>query len=283
MMISSSDRRFRGNNFNGRNYRISTSTVQQRMVRNIDLAEAIIFYGRDALFDKNKDDAGDDDCSFLPGVENLLQECVRDDTKVLAILDSSSSEQQQQQEEELSSLLSSSDATVHVRAETQPPPNPRDLWEAIHDIVVKPKGFGGSSGFGTKAADPERNPLPRHCVVFCHTEDQVRAARYAGMRALCLTDNDLADAVMFDGCWETVCIDDVATPGSFWLNPSHPRDDVMNAVDPETVMAEYENNNNSNVRGREELSSGGGGDVDDENEDLSDDQLAAILADMDSL
>ena len=48
-----------------------------KMVRNIDLAEAIIFYGDESLFD------GD---SLLDGVEYLTEECERDDTAVLAIV-----------------------------------------------------------------------------------------------------------------------------------------------------------------------------------------------------
>jgi beta-phosphoglucomutase-like phosphatase (HAD superfamily) len=193
------------------------SSSAMMMVRNIDLAEAIIFYGHGSLFqDRNE---------LLPGVEYLLQECERDDTVVLAIL-------------ETTTIFSNLPSTIQVRPETQAPPNPRDLWEAIHSLQVQPKGFGGSSGFGTKAADPERPPLPQHCVVLCHNEDQCRAARYAGMRVLCLTDNDLADGILLD--WESICMDDIATPGSFWLNPPHPRDDESNGVDPELVMETYE-------------------------------------------
>jgi hypothetical protein len=239
-----------------------------KMVRNIDLAEAIIFYGQESLFQ--------DEANFQPGVDNLIQESLRDETAVVAILEADDTAATKMSEEH-QALLKSNRGAIQVRWATQPAPNPRDLWESIHEILVQPKGFGGSSGFGTKAADPERNPLPKHCVVLCHTEDQCRAARYTGMRVLCLTDNGLADGIMFDGSWESIYVDDIATPGSFWLNPPHPRDDEGNKVDPESLMLEIENDDDDDddtISGRQ--------DKGDEAE-LSDDQLAAILADMDPL
>lgn len=226
------------------------------MVRNIDLAEAIIFYGEDSLFQGHE---------FLAGVEYLIEECQRDETAVLAILPSSSTQ---------SHLLPK---TVNIHPQTRAPPNPRDLWEAINSVEVQPKGFGGSSGFGRKAADPERPPLPIHCVTLCHTEDQCRAARYVGMRALCLTDNGLADGIMMDDSWESICMDDIATPGSFWLNPPHPKDDEGNRIDLDTVIDGYEQ------EGSDGTSDPKSSLQDNEGDDLSDDQLAALLADIDSL
>lgn len=231
--------------------------VRRNMVRNIDLAEAIVFYGRESLFDEEQ--------ILLPGVEYLLNECERDDTVPLALLDDGG----------INDFLPS---TLKTRVSSQPPPNPRDLWEAIHSTVVKPKGFGGSSGFGTKAADPERAPLPQHTVVLATTEDQCRAARYAGMRVICTTDNDLADAVTD---WESICMDDISTPGSFWLNPPHPRDDESNSVEPTTIMTYYEAAEEKNG---DIISSVQNTDRDDDNgSEMSDDELAAILADMDPL
>jgi len=146
---------------------------------------------------------------------------------------------------------------------------------------VQPKGFGGSSGFGRKAADPERSPLTKHCVVLCYTIDQCRAARYAGMRVLCLTDNPLADAIIDDD-WESITMDDIATPGSFWLNPPHPKDDDGNAVDPDTVILAYEQNHKaqsthseSNEEQREVYIP--------TQDELDDDYLASVLADIDPL
>jgi murein endopeptidase len=51
-------------------------------------------------------------------------------------------------------------------------------------------------------------------------------------------NNDLADAVV-DG-WDEITVDDVATPGSFWLNPPHPKDDEGNRVDVYELMDYYE-------------------------------------------
>ena len=248
------------------------------MVRNIDLAEAIVFYGKESLFEGSSNDK-----KLLPGVKYLVEECKRDDTAVLAILEDDGDDDvgggdDDQGGDGESSLLPS---LIKVCSETQAPPNPRDLWEAIHSVVVQPKGFGGSSGFGTKAADPERAPLPKHCVVLCHTEDQCRAARFCGTRVLCLTNNDLADAVLFDGTWESICMDDVATPGSFWLNPPHPRDDDSNAVDPEAIIHAMENlaDDDGTLQG----GSSKDNDSASDGEDFSDDQLAAMLADIDPL
>jgi hypothetical protein len=227
------------------------------MVRNIDLVEALIFYGEDSLFQG--------DGELLSGVKYLVDECQRDETVVLAILPPSAQNRHP-----------ALPKAIHVHLEMQAPPNPRDLWEAIHSVEVHPKGFGGSSGFGTKAADPERPPVPKHCVALCHTEDQCRAARYVGMRVLCLTDNALADAVMMDDCWESICMDDIATPGSFWLNPPHPKDDDGNAIDIEAEIDAYENEDEDGSGGPWALAK-------DDNGDLSDHQLAAMLADIDPL
>jgi hypothetical protein len=218
----------------------------------------------------------DDDASspsLLEGVSNLLDECRRDDTAVIALVEQESINQ---------GWISCTKKYpyLHVIPITSPPPNPKDLWTAIHEKIppIQPKGFGGSSGFGIKAADPERAPLPRHCVVLCSTENQCRAARYCGMRVVCRTDNALADAVVDD--WSSLYMDDIATPGSYWLNPPHPRDDNSNAVDVEVVILAYG-----------DAVVGGGSDENQpivlptafSDEDLSDAELAKMLADIDPL
>jgi beta-phosphoglucomutase-like phosphatase (HAD superfamily) len=230
-----------------------------------------------------------DSTNLLPGVENLVIDCQRDGTIVLAILE--------EQDETLTTVTTDAlPKTIQVHLQvllsTQPPPNPRDVWEAIHNSSsIQPKGFGGSSGFGTKTADPERVPLPQRTVVLCDTIDKCRAARYAGMRVVCRissspesdNDNDLADA-MVDG-WDDISVDDIATPGSFWLNPPHPKDDEGNAVDPHAVMLAYEQqqqqgNDPASSKIETHLM------LQEEKEDdpiMNDDQLAAILADMDPL
>lgn len=255
------------------------------MVRNIDLVEALIFYGADSIFMKrNDEDANDDDSTgasetttwlLLPGVEALVEECRRDDTAVLAIVEDDDTDVQRRLQDLSQQFNSNSNKDTILfrsRRQTAPAPNPRDLYESIQAVEIQPKGFGGSSGFGSKAPDPRRTPLPKHCVVLCSTEDQCRAARYMGMRVLCLTDNALADAVIDDGdFWANIYMDDIATPGSFWLNPPHPRDDEGNGVDPLLVMERCE---------REGVVAGA--DTTEEDE-ANDDYLATILADMDPL
>jgi hypothetical protein len=40
------------------------------------------------------------------------------------------------------------------------------------------------------------------------------------MRVICLQDNAVSDAVV-DSLEEIISLDDIATLGSFWLNPPH--------------------------------------------------------------
>lgn len=208
------------------------------MVRNIDLPELLIFYGRQSMRGE--------------GLESLLDECRNTDTAVLCILDISSDDD------------GSLPDGVSTRTATQPPPNPRDLWEALQSVQVQPRPFGGSSGFGRTPADPVREPLPSRTVVFCSSREETQAARACGIRVIALEDNDLADAVIEE---IDLYLDDIATPGSFWLNPPHPRDDEGNRVDPEDVINVME----KTTRGTEEE-----GIQDDESRDDFD----AILADM---
>ena len=71
------------------------------------------------------------------------------------------------------------------------------------------------------------------------------------MRVLCLSDNSIADGVMNFGdyddtstvprnFWESITVDDIATPGSFWLNPPQPKDDEGNGVDVLSIIEEYD-------------------------------------------
>ena len=248
------------------------------MVRNIDLVETLIFYGTKSIYHQSDSD----ESTFLPGVEYLLEECKRDDTSVIAILDSNADKN------------SKADDSILFREETSPAPHPFDLWEAIHSIEVQPKGFGGSSGFGRKAADPERSPLPARCVVLCDTEEKCRAARFAGMRVLCLTNNDLADAVMnFDASdgdtsnlesyWDSITMDDITTPGSFWLNPPLPKDDEGNRVDVMAVIRSFESiEKESELQAEEESDDDDTSDIHNPDDD-DDEFLASVLMDMEPL
>lgn len=215
------------------------------MVRNIDLPEALIFYGEGILNDEDD------------GLQSLLQECKDTDTALISISG-----------DESTKVADFPDVTF--RPPTREAPNPKDLWEAIQSVVIQPRPFGGSAGFGSKLPDPERHPMPAHTVVFCQNVEQTRAARACGMRVLCFSDNDLADAIVDSFGFY---LDDIATPGSFWLNPPHPRDDEGNKVYVEDLIEEFETVEND--------------DADKEttpliakNDEMDDDELRRILADM---
>ncbi|VEU41396.1 unnamed protein product [Pseudo-nitzschia multistriata] len=256
------------------------------MVRNVDQVEALIFYGTNSIFyPKSKETKNQDTMAFLPGVEDLIEECKRDETAVLAILDDHGGTENLPRE-----------ADIVYSTETAPPPNPRDLWNTIHSIEISPKGFGGSSGFGQKAPDPERSPAPAHCVILCDTEDKCRAARFAGTRVLCLTENDLADGVMnigvysdstegLDCYWESIYMDDIAMPGSFWLNPPHPKDDEGNGVDVFSVIKSYDDVERKQQQQQKESTqqATNEGLADDINPEDNEGYLSAILMDMDPL
>eukprot|EP00545_Synedropsis_sp_CCMP1620_P001053 CAMPEP_0119004698 /NCGR_PEP_ID=MMETSP1176-20130426/1294_1 /TAXON_ID=265551 /ORGANISM="Synedropsis recta cf, Strain CCMP1620" /LENGTH=294 /DNA_ID=CAMNT_0006956433 /DNA_START=130 /DNA_END=1014 /DNA_ORIENTATION=- len=250
-----------------------------QMVRNIDLPEAIVFYGAQSLMDVETQEP-------LPGVEALLKECQEIDAAALLLLYDESSASSSS--ESSSSLRSSSQdkcikrlqekygtTTLSVHIDTDhPPPNPRALYEAIESTLIQPKGFGGSSGFGTKLAEPERNPLPKHVVVLAHTDDQCRAARFFGARVMSLVDNDFADGILLD--WSEIGVDDISTPGSYWLNPPPgSKDDEGNKVDMFEVMDACES---SNLDSDSEVLVSA-----TEDEVLSEEALNAILNDMDPL
>lgn len=220
------------------------------MVRNIDLPEAIVFYGQDVFHHQ-------DDGQLLPGVARLLQEC-RDIQTPVVILD-------------MTGDFNTMERTVSVydASSLPPPPNPRALYEVIQTLIVQPRGFGGSSGFGRKAADPPRIPLFQHTVVLCDSIEACRAARYVGARCISKLDNDLADAVVEE--WDEIAVDDIATPGSFWLNPPHPKDDEGNRVDIYQLM-DYDKVESKTIETESTPPFS-----------MGDDELSRILADLDTL
>jgi hypothetical protein len=222
------------------------------MVRNIDFPEALIFHETLKVGDSSHSIILEEDgITLKAGLLGILQECR--DVGTPAILIASN---------DPPSLVK--DYLQVFAATTDDDMTPaRALWETIHAITIQPAGFGGSSGFGRKMADPERSPLPKHTVVFCADLDVCRAARAVGMRVLCLQDNDLADAIIDD--YYNLYLEDVATPGSFWLNPPYARDDEGNKVDAELFITRQTD---------EDISYDG---------ELSAGYLQAILDDMDPL
>ena len=52
-------------------------------------------------------------------------------------------------------------------------------------------------------------------------------------------DADADATTDLDYYWESINMDDIAMPGSFWLNPPHPKDDEGNGVDVLSVIQSY--------------------------------------------
>jgi hypothetical protein len=248
------------------NHRSPLCFVRLSMVRNIDLPEALVFYGWNVFLD-------DDEATELrTGVQNLLDECKDVDTPIVVVVHADD----QKTKEVMIPIDLPSHVTIHSTS-ASPPPNPRALYESINALSIQPRSFGGSSGFGRRQWDePARPPLFKHVVVLCDCEEVCRAARYLGTRVLSLSDNDLADAVLFE--WdEIVSLEDIATPGSFWLNPPHPRDDDGNRVaDIQDVIDMYELGSSGDKRDPSFSSSPAA-------PTMTEDEMSRILADLDSL
>ncbi|KAK3249696.1 hypothetical protein CYMTET_40888 [Cymbomonas tetramitiformis] len=89
---------------------------------------------------------------------------------------------------------------------------------------------------------------PGRCVVLEHCKAGVIASRAAGMRVVGvpskytnMTDLELADAVfetIGDEGYEQFFIDDLTTPGSFWINPPLPRDEHGNKYEEDVGNGE---------------------------------------------
>lgn len=247
------------------------------MVRNIDMPEAIVLYGPSVWLD--------DGNVLRSGLVSFIDDCQELDTPIIALgcmddLKRDSTDKGQSILPEFCRCIPAS----------QPPPNPFDLCQALESLQIQPRPFGGSSGFGAQQrADPIRSPLSSRTVVFTSTVDQTRAARLAGTRVIRIdnsssganTDDDhLADAVVadFEGIW----LEDIATPGSFWLNPPQPRDDEGNRVDPEQVIKWFAHQlqpvERKGVRRWEKTDNPSA-----ESQDIDDDELRRILADLEPL
>jgi len=195
-------------------------------------------------------------------------------------------------------------------------PCPAALYDAINSIMVEPKGFGGSAGFGVKNWEARRIPLSQHCVVFVSSasdddgdeegkegstsisRDRCLAARYCGARTMYIEDventctaEDLADGIVqtlgTEEDWQIVTIDDISSPGSFWLNMMQPKDAQGGRVDTEDVIQEFmdrrirERNSEAGGKSEEEADVFTEGQI--EGGEPGEEDLARILADLDPL
>ena len=268
----------------------TTPVLLLPMVRNIDFPEALIFYDDHAasvLFLKDEE-------TPRPGLLDLLQECRDVKTPAILIVPSSTTTPTSKYSPEvLEQLQVFEEVSPPTKAGSSPSPSMvLSLWNSIQSLTIQPAGFGGSSGFGRKQwADPERSPVPARVVVFGTHPDVCSAARHVGMRVLCLEgtggDDDLADAMIDD--YQNLYLQDVATPGSFWLNPPYPRDDKGDKVDvlyDLTTMKIQEDED-----GDDDSTDDDDKDVESDNTDSNEpssskaekDMLQAILDDMDPL
>jgi len=197
------------------------------MLRNIDSCEALIF-SRDAAVDAESGE-------LRSAVVRLISEA-RDQGALLAVLEPSDRP---------------IDAASPVREQklgcwplASAEPQTSEISELRRALQVdNPAGFGGTDGF-TQAPGLAfgREPLPERCVVLVTAMQEVVAALGAGMRAVAVprTDDDYVDSALegvADVCLdelEEVRVEDLSTPGAYWLNPALPRDVSGNMVDPDT-------------------------------------------------
>eukprot|EP00667_Euglena_gracilis_P011642 EG_transcript_11905 len=256
-----------------------------QMVRNVDAPEAIIFHGLNPLLSP--------DAVPRRGVARLIREAMATGAACILLIegDATALQDATSRIERCGAHAIQRDVRVFHGA-TAPGPEPQALLQAMLSVSITPAGFGGSSGFGSSARETPRAPLPKHCVVLVRGRGRRAggvAARKAGMRVVCVEEaedaplgpedhvDDVADAVVStlgeEGDWEVVTVDDISTPGSFWLNPPYPRDEFGNKVDWMQVMV-------SLTRSSEAV----GGDASPEGDGLGPDGLTdaerAILADI---
>lgn len=162
------------------------------MLRNIDLPEAIIFYGLDTILDLSEE-------MEKPGVLRLMDDCAELQTPVILL------SERLEVEELLSSLSPYTKLTkylhdpkrknslkniLHLRSSLEEfvadnnnedaefflgddapylnqgqkvghAPCPAAILDAVNSIVIEPRGFG-SREFGIKHHETIRNPLPQH-------------------------------------------------------------------------------------------------------------------------
>jgi hypothetical protein len=244
----------------------AVASVTCLRVRNIDLPEVVIVYGTTVLQYDPK------------GFRVLFDDCHSVETIVVGLF----SEETKRDERD---GLHAADPleTTYVDfpsygmqfSMTVTPPDPGDLLRILESLQIQPRGFGGSSGFGMRPAEPPRNPLASRTVVWTSDIDQTRAARMAGMRVMTIHPHkdDLADAYVPD--LDRLCVEDIATPGSFWLNPPHPRDDLGNRVDPYRFTTKMQSTTKNQSSDDSSTTMG--------MNEIDPDEFAAILADIDPL
>ena len=321
----------------GRRRRSSVTRNDLSMLRNFDLPETVMFYGKDTFLSL---EAETNTVTFKPGVERLIQEASENDIPTIVLSEHFTMDEISQQitsinssmlekvtERDLFHIRSSleeyiveSDASLSEEEANQYLPDryvgrgighapcPAALYDALNTIMIEPKGFGGSSGFGVKNWEAKRIPLPQHCVVFVSSQsdlgdaavdgsgsisrDRCMAARLCGMRTIYIEEEgqtckaeDLADGIVSsigtEQDWEMITIDDISTPGSYWLNMMTPKDADGYRVNTEDCIKEIMENRQENKLDNIKVCEDGNN-IDSLNEP-SEEELARMLADIDGL
>ena len=252
------------------------------MLRNIDACEAVIFV-RDSAIDSETGEVRN-------GVTRLIAEAAEAGA-LIAVLEPS--DRPIEKDSPLRTLVSNRGLVWTLAASEPAIAEVTQLRKALN--VATPDGFGGSDGFGqAPGLAYEREPIAARCVVLVTSLAETVAAIGAGMRSIALpviegdwVDESLEgvadiclDAIGEDAdAIDSLRIDDLSTPGAYWLNPSMPRTLSGNWVDPETGFARGEEEEEEQQGQEQEEEDGGSGSISqDEEEDAA---LRALLEDVD--
>lgn len=205
--ITATSKRARSNNHSihhPHEHRHRSSTLLC-MVRNVDLPEAIVFYGIESIMEPSATTANNKECSMLqrllrPGVKRLLEECNEVGTASLLLSEDSNDDYNNRLESmfrEIANndihvrclnhtflthtLLANNEAGYNNHSDDNDDgslifynlqangrsPSPAFLLDSLNSVQINPRGFGGHSGFGRgQWIEPRRCPLPARTVVF---------------------------------------------------------------------------------------------------------------------
>lgn len=92
--------------------------------------------------------------------------------------------------------------------------------------------------------------------------------------------DDVVDGVI-TSFEEIYFIDDIATPGSFWLNPPSPRDENGDRIDPYIIAEQIKRNRKRNNNNSNEAETEIDGNL--STKEIDESEMARILADLDTL
>ena len=98
--------------------------------------------------------------------------------------------------------------------------------------------------------------------------------------------NDSGENTDLEYYWETINMDDIATPGSFWLNPPLPKDDEGNGVSTPSIIESYgktEREKEQQQKGKLIPATTNGDTFNSNDPDDDNSHLEAILMDIDPL